>query len=106
MPARLPVFSSSPRRYARGVTPFVKYTLARFALFIAAFVLVWLATFWWLDVGDATIWFQALLALIISAFASIFLLRGLRDAVTERVQQRAELMQQRLEDARRAEDLD
>lgn len=88
------------------MSPFLKYTVARFGLFLAAFVVVWLATFWWLDVGQATIWFQLLMGLIISAFASIFLLRGLRDAVTARVQQRAELMNERLEASRRAEDLD
>lgn len=88
------------------MSPFVKYSLARFGLFVAAFAVVWPATFWWLDLGATTIWAQLLLALMISAVASIFLLRGLREDVTRGIQHRADKMHERLEESRRAEDLD
>lgn len=88
------------------MTPFVKYTLARLGLFVATFVVLWLATFWWLDLGRATIWLVALVALIVSAIASIFVLAAMRDAVAARIQERADTLSQRLEESRNAEDID
>ncbi|UYM06921.1 DUF4229 domain-containing protein [Solicola gregarius] len=88
------------------MNPFVAYTLARFGLFLAAFGLVWLAGFSWLEWNSLNVLWTMLVALVISAAAGIVLLRGLRERLAARVQDRAERMSQRFEESRGAEDVD
>lgn len=88
------------------MSPFVKYTLARLALFAASFAVLYLLTFWWLDLGRGTPWFIAFVALAVSAIASVVVLRRLREDVVGRIEGRAEALRQRLEESRSAEDLD
>lgn len=88
------------------MSTFVRYTLARLALFVIAFGLVWLVAFNWIAWTEVTILWTALIALVLSAVASIVLLRGMRDELAQQVQGRAERMSQRIEESRRAEDVD
>lgn len=85
---------------------FLTYTAARIAVFAVTFGIVW---------GIASIFFESgntfgllvlLTALILSSVASIFLLADLRNKLALNVQQRAERMTERLEESRRAEDID
>ncbi len=85
---------------------FLTYTAARIAVFAVTFGIVW---------GIASIFFESsntfsllvlLVALILSSVASIFLLADLRNKLALNVQQRAERMTERLEESRRAEDID
>ena len=74
-----------------------------------------LVSFYWPAVLIASIFFESsntlnllvlLVALILSSVASIFLLADLRNKLALNVQQRAERMTERLEESRRAEDID
>ncbi len=85
---------------------FATYTAARLGLFLVAFGLVWLIGRRFLDSFDATILWSALLALLISSVASIFLLRGLRESLAAQVEGRALRMSRRYEEARTQEDRD
>ena len=85
---------------------FVLYTLARVGLFGVAFGLIWLALFNWVSWTYAALLWTVLLAAIISAVASIFVLRSLREHFASEVAARAERMSQRIEAARSAEDED
>lgn len=88
------------------MTAFWKYTLARLGLFVVAFAAVGLVVFIWVDVNELTVLFAALIALVISAVASIFLLAGLRNDVAESLSQRAQRISARIEESRNAEDVD
>lgn len=88
------------------MSPFVRYTLARLGLFVVAYVVVWLVAARIYGTGSLTVLWVALVALAISAVASFLLLRALRDELATSVQERAERMSQRIEESRRAEDLD
>lgn len=86
--------------------PFVTYTLARLGLFVAAYALIWLVASIWLDFSAITNLWVMLIALTLSAIASVFLLGGLRQKLAQRVHERAERMTQRIEESRSAEDVD
>ena len=88
------------------MNPFVTYTLARFGLFLAAFGLVWLVAFSWLEWNSLNVLWTMLIALVVSAAAGIVLLSRLRERLAARVQDRAERMSQRFEESRSAEDVD
>lgn len=83
--------------------PFVLYTLARLALFVAAAVVVWLVlgmpVLSWANV----LWIM-LFALVVSSLASIKLLAGLRRQFSAAVAARAEQLATRVEQSRRRED--
>jgi hypothetical protein len=83
---------------------FVVYTGARFLLFAVTWALVWLVTSMWQDWNTVTALWTALIALAISAVASLVLLRGLRDRLAEQVQDRAQRIQHRYDAAKRKED--
>ncbi|CAN5521325.1 hypothetical protein BH18ACT8_BH18ACT8_08170 [soil metagenome] len=85
---------------------FIIYTAARLGLFLLTFGLVWLIGRPFLDSVDATVWWSALLALLISSVASIFLLRRLRESLAAQVEGRAQRMSRRYEEARTREDRD
>jgi membrane protein implicated in regulation of membrane protease activity len=86
------------------VKPFVLYTLARLLLFLVAWALVWALASIWIEWSSVTALWTALVALAISAVASLVLLRGLRDRFAVRVQERAQRIQQRYDSAKRKED--
>jgi hypothetical protein len=85
---------------------FLLYTLARVGLFAVAFGIIWLVLFSWVSWTYAALLWTVLLAAIISAIASIFVLRSVRERFALEVAARAERMSQRIEDARAAEDED
>ena len=88
------------------VKPFVLYTLGRLLLFAAAWALVWAVASVWLEWSAVTALWTALLAMVVSSVASLWLLRGLRQRLAGHVQGRAERMQARYEAAKRKEDAD
>lgn len=85
---------------------FATYTLARLGIFLAAFGLVWLCSRPFLADSSGNLLWLALLALLISSVAAIFLLRGLRDTFAAEVQSRAQRMSVRYEEARSRDDRD
>jgi membrane associated rhomboid family serine protease len=82
------------------------YTLLRLLMFVAAWGVVWTVASFWLEWTRATALLTALIALIISAIASLVLLRTLRERLAARVQRGTGRVQQRYEAAKRREDAD
>ena len=85
---------------------FVVYTVARIGLFAASFAII--AGIYILVTGSDSVpivW-PVLLAAVVSAVASIYLLRGPRERFAARVEQRASAMTRRFEEARAKEDQD
>ena len=82
------------------------YTFARFAVFGVSFGLVYLISSIWLDVNNVTILWVLLISLVLSSVVSIFLLAGLRNRLAKDIQARASRMTERIEESRRAEDVD
>ena len=85
---------------------FLTYTAARIALFAVTFGIVWGIASIFFESGNTLSLLVLLVALILSSVASIFLLADLRNKLALNVQQRAERMTERLEESRRAEDID
>lgn len=86
--------------------PFLAYTLARLGFFVVAYAVVWLIASIWLDFSAVTSLWVMLIALVISAFAAMILLGGLRERLALSVQQRAGRMTRKIEESRSAEDVD
>jgi hypothetical protein len=85
---------------------FWTYTLARLAVFGVCFAIVWgLSSIWLEQTTIATIW-VLLISLVLSSIISIFALAGLRDKLAQNVHDRASRMTARIEESRRAEDID
>jgi ABC-type bacteriocin/lantibiotic exporter with double-glycine peptidase domain len=85
---------------------FLLYTLARVGLFAVAFGIIWLVLFSWVSWTYGSLLWTVMLAAIISAIASIFVLRSLRERFGSEIAARAERMSKRIEAARSAEDED
>jgi hypothetical protein len=85
---------------------FWTYTLARLAVFGVCFVIVWFAVPIWFERTEIVDIFALLIALVLSSAISIFLLAGLRDRLAQNVHDRASRMTERIEESRRAEDID
>lgn len=85
---------------------FLTYTFARFAVFAVTFGVVWLIASIFFESSATLNLLVLLVALILSSVASIFLLADLRNKLALNVQQRAARMNERLEESRRAEDID
>ncbi len=85
---------------------FITYTAARLGLFALAFALLWGVgrTFW--EQTAANLLWVALMAMLVSALASLVLLRGLRSALARDVAARADRMSSRYQAARAKEDSD
>lgn len=83
-----------------------KFTLARLGIFLVTYVLMWGVGQFFLEWGTLTNLVILLLALFVSSIASIFLLADMRAQLAQRVQGRAERMNERVEESRRAEDVD
>jgi len=84
---------------------FLKYTVARLAVLVISYVILWaLASMrWQVPTIDP---FVLIAAILVSAVISLFALRGLREEVASRLQQRATNATQRVETSRDADDLD
>jgi mannitol-specific phosphotransferase system IIBC component len=88
------------------VKEFVVYTVARIGLFAASFAII--AGIYILATGSDSVpivW-PVLLAAVVSAVASLYLLKGPRARFAARVEQRASAMTRRFEEARAKEDQD
>lgn len=83
-----------------------KFTLARLGIFLVTYVLMWGVGQFFLEWGTLTNLVILLLALFVSSIASIFLLADMRAQLAQRVQGRAERLNERVEESRRAEDVD
>lgn len=82
----------------------VRYTLARLGLFVASFGLVWAVGSPWLVWDESSVLWTVLLALVVSAAASLALLGRLRDELAEHVQRRAHRAVTAMDRSRRSED--
>lgn len=82
----------------------ILYTLARAGLFLVVFGLLWAVGWSWLAWEETTVLGTALVALLLSALASLRLLRGLRGDLSASVDARAARVAASLEASRRAED--
>jgi hypothetical protein len=88
------------------VKEFAIYTVARLGLFVASYAVI--SGIYMLVTGTDSvplIW-PLLLAAIVSAVASLYLLKGPRTRFAARVEQRAATMTRRFEEARAKEDQD
>jgi predicted Co/Zn/Cd cation transporter (cation efflux family) len=88
------------------VKEFVVYTVARLALFVASYAVI--AAVYMLVSGTSSVplvW-PLLLAAVVSAVASLYLLKGPRERFAARVEQRASNISRRFEEARAKEDQD
>jgi membrane protein implicated in regulation of membrane protease activity len=85
------------------VKEFAIYTAARLGLFVVSYVVV-AGVFLAVSDGPLNVFWPFLLAIVISAVASVFLLRGLRDRFAGVVQRRAERATARFEEMRAKED--
>ena len=85
---------------------FWTYTLARFGVFAVTFGVLWLIGSIWIEWSALTTSLVLLVALVVSAILSIFLLEGLRNNLARHIQARATRMTERIEESRRAEDVD
>ena len=85
---------------------FWTYTLARFAVFGVTYGAVWLiASVLWESTPIENL-VVLLIALMASSIISVFVLAGLRDRLANNIQERAARMTERIEESRRAEDVD
>ncbi|MBA2740173.1 MAG: DUF4229 domain-containing protein [Nocardioidaceae bacterium] len=82
----------------------IMYTVARVWLFLITFGLLWVVGSRWLTWNEQTVLALAVAALVVSAVASLWLLRGLRADLSAHVDARARRVSQTLDNARRAED--
>jgi hypothetical protein len=88
------------------VKDFAVYTLARIGLFVASFAII--AGAWMLATGSdqVPVLWPLLLAAVVSAVASYYLLQGPRSRFAARVEARAAAASRRFEQARAKEDTD
>lgn len=85
---------------------FWTYTFARLAVFAVCFVIVWFTLPIWFERTEIVNIFALLVSMVISSVISVFLLAGLRDNLARNVHARAARMTERIEESRRAEDID
>lgn len=85
---------------------FWTYTLARLVVFAVSLAVVWAIASIWLEPSNGTTMLALIIALAVSALVSFFLLAGLREKLAISIHERATRMTERLEEARRAEDVD
>lgn len=87
-----------------GVRDFVVYTLARIALFVAAYAVTVGVYALVTDDSAVPVLWPLLVAIVVSSIASVYLLRGLRERFVDVVQRRAAAASQRFEASRAKED--
>ena len=83
---------------------FVVYTLARVGLFVASFAVI--LGVWVVVTGTYAVLWSVVLAAVVSAVASYYLLQGPRQRFAAKVDERARRAAQRFEEARAKEDHD
>lgn len=83
---------------------FASYSAARLLLFAATFGLLWLAFGHWIEWDLTSALYTAVIALVLSSIAALFLLRNLRDRFAQDVSARADRMRDAFEARRAAED--
>ena len=81
------------------------YTLARFGVLVATYLVVWAIASIWFDQAFINL-FVLLVSFVISAFVSYFALARLRDDFATHLSDRASRLSERIEESRRAEDVD
>ena len=81
------------------------YTLARFAVLVATYFVVWGIASIWFDPAFANL-FVLLVAFVVSSVISYFALARLRDDLATHLSDRAGRLSQHIEESRRAEDVD
>ena len=81
------------------------YTLARFGVLAATYLVVWGIASVWFDPAFANL-FVLLIAFVVSSLISFFALAGLRNNLATHISDRAGRMSERIEESRRAEDVD
>ncbi|MBM9462268.1 DUF4229 domain-containing protein [Aeromicrobium sp. YIM 150415] len=82
------------------------YTFARLGVFISCYLATWLIASLWIDgLTFLNLW-VLIVALVVSSVISLFALAPLRDALAARLESRASSINQRIEESRRAEDVD
>ena len=96
--------ANSGRVYAGPVKEFAVYTLARLGIFAATYAI--LAGLWLLVTGSLPVFLPLLLAAVVSAIASIYVLRGQREQFAAVVERRAAAAAAKVEAARSKEDVD
>ncbi len=85
---------------------FWTYTLARLGVFLVTWAVLWGISRLVFDPSAVVDLWVLLLALIVSSIISILTLRRLRDQVAVKLQERAQALNDRIEESRRAEDVD
>jgi|GEM_PF-3573566 len=85
---------------------FWRYTIARLALFGVCWLVLWGIGLLIFEQSTLTNLIVLMIAMLVSAVVSAFVLAPLRDDLVRHVQARAERMTERLEEARGAEDVD
>lgn len=85
---------------------FWRYTLARLSILAVTYLLLWGVGQFFLEFDELTNLLVLLAAMIISSIISIFALAGMREQLAVNLQERAERMSSRIEESRRAEDVD
>ncbi len=86
--------------------PFLTYTLARLGLFLVCWLIVGLVASLWLDGSSASVLWTALIALVVSGVAALFVLRPLRDRAAGSVAEGAGRIRSGVEQRRTREDVD
>jgi hypothetical protein len=81
------------------------YTLARLVVLVVTYLAVWAIASIWFDPPFVNL-LILLVALVLSAFISFFALARLRNDVAVNISDRAGRITQRIEESRRAEDVD
>jgi hypothetical protein len=88
------------------VKEFAVYTVARLALFVASYAVIAAAYMLVRGTSSVPLVWPVLLAAVVSAVASLYLLKGPRARFAARVEARASSMSRRFEEARAKEDQD
>ncbi len=103
----LPMPSTVPAGYYAGrVKAFWRYTLARFLVFAVCWGALWGLGLLVFEMSPLSNLVILLVAMLVSAVVSAFLLAGLRDDLARNIEDRATRMTERLEESRSAEDVD
>jgi uncharacterized membrane protein len=86
------------------VKTFLLYTLARVALFAAAFGVIWLVFGRWLEWSAVSVLYTAIIAMVLSSVVALLVLGSLRDEFAKNVADRADRAKEAYEARRSAED--
>lgn len=85
---------------------FLRYTLARFAVFGVCWAVLWGLGWLVFEMSPLSNLVILIAAMLVSAVVSAFVLAGMRDNLARNIEERATRMTERLEESRRAEDVD